>query len=76
MNGWDISCNFAKFSIFEEAISGVTSAITNNLKQLQVEQAETKFQLTQKRQSQSEYHQEMVDGMPLVERFKNGTHHF
>lgn len=76
MNGRGINYNFAGFSNFEAAISRVNSAITNYFKQFQVEQAEIKHQLARKRQAQVEYHQEMVDGMPLLEMLRNGNHHF
>ncbi len=76
MKGKGINYNFARFSIIEEAISRVTSAITNYVERSQAELAETKRQLTEKRQAQSEYHQEMVDGMPLEERLKMGNHRY
>jgi hypothetical protein len=50
--------------------------IRNFIDRIQSEQAEARRQMIKERQMLSEYHQEMIDGMPLQERLKMGNYRF
>jgi hypothetical protein len=76
MKDRSINYSIARFSIIEEAISGVTSAITNFIKRIHAEQTEANRQMTKRRQALCEYHQEIVDGMSLEEWIKTGIYRF
>ena len=69
-----IEYDVAKYSVIEEALSRIISAITNYFERIQAEQAEVKRQQIKKRRMQSEYHQEMTDGLPLEEKLRFGSY--
>jgi hypothetical protein len=50
--------------------------IRNFIERIQSEQAEARRQMIKERQMLNEYHQEMIDGMPLQERLKMGNYRF
>lgn len=50
--------------------------IRNFIDRIQSEQAEARRQMIKGRQMLNEYHQEMIDGMPLQERLKSGNYRF
>jgi hypothetical protein len=74
MKDRSIDYSIARFSIIEEAISGVTSAITNYFKRIHAEQTEANRQMTKRRQALCEYHQKIVDGMSREEWIKTGNY--
>jgi len=69
-----IEYDVAKYSVIEEALSRIISAITSYFERIQAEQAEVKRQQIKKRRMQSEYHQEMTDGLPLEEKLRFGSY--
>ena len=56
--------------------SSVDRLVSNFIDRMQSEQAEAGRQILKKRQMLNEYHQEMIDGMPLEERLKSGNYRF
>ena len=76
MKDRSINYSIARFSIIEEAISGVTSAIANYIKRIHAEQTEANRQMTKRRQALCEYHQEIVDGISREEWIKTGNYRF
>jgi len=56
--------------------SSADRLVPNSIDRMQSEQAEVRRQMIKKRQMLNEYHQEMIDGMPLQERLKSGNYRF
>ena len=50
--------------------------VRNFVNRMQLKQAESICQINKKRHMLNEYHQEMIDGMPLQERLKLGSYRF
>jgi len=50
--------------------------IRNFIDRIQSEQVEARRQMIKERQMLNEYHQEMIDGMPLQEKLKIGNYRF
>jgi hypothetical protein len=69
-----IEYDVTNYSVIEEVQHGIISAIARYFERIQAEQAEAKRQQIKKRRMQSEYHQEMTDGLPLEEKFKLGSY--
>jgi len=60
----------------EDLIAKITSGIARFFEKIRIEQETANHQLMEKRRVLSEYHQELIDGLPMVERFKMGSHRF
>ncbi len=76
MRDRSINYGIAGFSIIEDAISGVTSAITIYIQRIHAEQTEANRQMTKRRQALCEYHQEIVDDMSREEWINTGNYRF
>ena len=56
--------------------SSASRLIRNFIDRIQSEQVEARRQMIKERQMLNEYHQEMIDGMPLQEKLKIGNYRF
>ena len=68
--------NYAHTEITDGLRSSANRLIHNFFDRIQSEQAEAKRQMIKERQMLNEYHQEMIDGMPLQEKLKMGNYRF
>lgn len=69
-----IEYDIANYSVIEEVPSRIISAIANYFERIQAEQAEAIRQQIKKRRMQSEYRQEITDGLPLEVKLKFGSY--
>lgn len=66
----------AHIEVFGGFRSSASRLIRNFIDRIQSEQAEARRQMIKERQILNEYHQEMIDGMPLQEKLKMGNYRF